>query len=59
MTNVSVEQALRSQVKLEIGDDDNVTFKQKNMLGQKYGAPAIIVDEDKFWLELEAYHDGI
>jgi hypothetical protein len=57
MANVSVEQALRSQVKSDIGDDENITFKQKNMLLQKYGVtPAVIVEDDKIWLELEAYH---
>ena len=51
MANVSVEQALRSQVKFDIGDDEDMTFKQKNMLLQKYGvAPAVLIEgELEYW----------
>jgi hypothetical protein len=60
MANVSVEQALRSQVKFDIGDDEDITFKQKNQLNLKYGlTPVVITEDDKFWLEWEEYHDGI
>jgi hypothetical protein len=60
MANVTVEQALKSQVKFDIGDDEDMTFKQKNQLNLKYGLiAAVITDDDKFWLELEEYHDGI
>jgi hypothetical protein len=51
MANVSVEQALRSQVKFDIGDDENMTFKQKNMLLQKYGiTPAVLTSEELAYL---------
>ena len=48
--NASVEQAVRQQVKDEIADDE-LTFKQKNMLLQKYGLqPAFVSPEElEFW----------
>jgi hypothetical protein len=51
MANVSVEQALRSQVKFDIGDDEDMTFKQKSQLNQKYGVvPAnITAEEIAYW----------
>jgi hypothetical protein len=51
MANVSVEQALKSQVKFDIGDDEDITFKQKNMLLQKYGVtPAVLIEgELDYW----------
>ena len=59
MTSQSVEQAVRSAIKLEIGDDENITFKQKNILGQKFGlTPVVLVEDDKIWLDLEEYHAG-
>jgi len=60
MANVSVEQSLKSQVKFDIGDDENITFKQKNQLNLKYGlTPVIILNEDKIWFDLEEFNDGI
>lgn len=45
--NSTVDQALRQQVKEEIGEDENITFKQKNMLNQKFGIqPAFITPEE-------------
>lgn len=54
MANVSVEQALKSQVKFDIGDDENITFKQKNQLNLKYGlvAPVITEEEIAFWEDM-------
>ncbi len=54
--NVSVEQALKSQVKFDIGDDENITFKQKNQLALKYGliAPVITEEEIAFWEDMYA-----
>ena len=53
MTSQSVEQAVRSAIKLEIGDDENITFKQKNMLSQKYGmTPAILIDNELDYWEM-------
>jgi hypothetical protein len=54
MTNQSVDQAVRSAIKLEIGDDENLTFKQKNQLALKYGtvAPVITEEEIAFWEEM-------
>lgn len=51
MVNVSVEQAAKNQVKFEIGDDENLTFRQKNMLSQKFGVtPAIVsAEEITYW----------
>jgi hypothetical protein len=60
MTNISVEQALKSQVKEEIGDDENITFKQKHQLGQKYGIiPAnVTAEEIAYWEMREQEGDG-
>jgi hypothetical protein len=60
MANVSVEQALKSQVKFDIGDDEDMTFKQKNMLLQKYGVtPAIVTAEElAYWEMREREGDG-
>jgi hypothetical protein len=60
MSNVSVEQAVKIQVKEEIGDDENITFKQKNMLGQKFGVtPAIVTAEEiAYWEMRETTGDG-
>lgn len=54
MANVSVEQALKSQVKFDIGDDENMTFKQKNQLNLKYGIviPVITEEEIAFWEDM-------
>jgi hypothetical protein len=51
----SVEQSLRQQVKDEIGDDEGLTFKQKNMLLQKFGLqPAFVPNEElEFWEDLD------
>jgi hypothetical protein len=51
MANVSVEQALRSQVKFDIGDDEDMTFKQKAQLSLKYGLtnPVIPTEEIEYW----------
>ena len=50
-SNQSVEQALRQQMRDEIGDDENLNFKAKNMLLQKFGLqPAVITEEElEFW----------
>jgi hypothetical protein len=60
MANVSVEQALRSQVKFDIGDDEDMTFKQKSQLNQKYGiAPAVVsAEEITYWEMREHEGDG-
>jgi hypothetical protein len=60
MANVSVEQALKSQVKFDIGDDENITFKQKNQLNLKYGltVPVIPVEELEYWEMREREGDG-
>ena len=51
---ITVEQAVKQQIKLEIGDDETITFKQKNQLSQKYGlTAAVITEEDKIWFDLE------
>lgn len=54
--NASVEQAVRQQVKDEIANDE-LTFKQKNMLNQKFGltTPFISEAELAFWEELGSY----
>ena len=54
MVAQSVEQALRNQVKLEIGDDENLTYKQKNQLSLKFGLiiPIITEEEIDFWEEM-------
>ena len=51
MTNQSAEQAARNAVKEEIGDVEDLTFKQKNQLAQKFGViPAYVtLDEIAFW----------
>lgn len=56
MVKGSVEQNVRQQVRDEIGDDEGLTFKQKNMLNQKFGIqPAFVtLDEIAFWEDLYA-----
>lgn len=56
MANQTVEQAVKQQIKLEIGDDETITFKQKNQLSLKYGltTPIITEDEINFWENLQA-----
>jgi hypothetical protein len=51
MTNASVEQAARNAVKEEIGDIEDMSFKQKNQLAQKFGViPAYVtLDEIAYW----------
>jgi hypothetical protein len=51
VTKGSVEQSLRQQVKDEIGDVEDMPFKQKNMLNQKFGiTPAYVtLDEIAYW----------
>jgi hypothetical protein len=51
-----VEQAVRSAIKLEIGDDENITFKQKNQLSLKYGLTNPIITEEEIaaWEDLDA-----
>jgi hypothetical protein len=51
MTKGSVEQATRNAVKEEIGDTEEMPFKQKNQLAQKFGViPAYVtLDEINFW----------
>ena len=51
MVNQSVEQAVKSQIKFEIGDDENITFKQKNQLALKYGLIAPVINEEElgYW----------
>ena len=50
MTNTA-EQAARNAVREEVGDDENLTFKEKNQLAQKFGViPAYVtLDEIEFW----------
>jgi hypothetical protein len=56
MVSQSVEQAVRSAIKLEIGDDENITFKQKNQLSLKYGLTNPIITEEEIaaWEDLDA-----
>jgi hypothetical protein len=51
MVSSTVEQAVRSAIKAEIGEDENITFKQKNILGQKFGiTPATVTAEEiEYW----------
>ena len=60
MANVSIEQALKNQVKFDIGDDENMTFKQKNQLNQKYGVtPAVVsAEEIAYWEMREQQGDS-
>ena len=55
MTNTA-EQAARNAVKEEIGDVEDLTFKQKNQLAQKFGViPAYVtLDEIEYWERQEA-----
>ena len=50
MTNTA-EQAARNAVKEEIGDVEDLTFKEKNQLAQKFGViPAYVtLDEIAYW----------
>ena len=50
MTNTA-EQAARNAVREEVGDDENLTFKEKNQLAQKFGViPAYVtLDEIAYW----------
>jgi hypothetical protein len=50
MTNTA-EQAARNAVKEEIGDVEDLTFKQKNQLAQKFGVipPYVTLDEIAYW----------
>jgi hypothetical protein len=62
MTSQSVEQAVRNAIKLEIGDDENITFKQKNQLSLKFGLiiPVIQPEELAFWENIaDHYAAGI
>jgi hypothetical protein len=47
----TVDQAARNAVKEEIGDVEDLTFKQKNQLAQKFGViPAYVtLDEIAYW----------
>jgi hypothetical protein len=51
MVAKSVEQAVRAAIKAEIGDDETITFKQKNQLSLKYGliTPIIPAEELAYW----------
>ena len=51
MTKSTAEQAARNAVKEEIGDVEEMPFKQKNQLAQKFGViPAYVtLDEIEFW----------
>jgi len=51
MKNQTPEQAARNAVKEEVGDAEDLTFKQKAMLNQKFGVmpPFITLDEQAFW----------
>ena len=55
MTNTA-EQAARNAVKEEIGDVEDLTFKEKNQLAQKFGViPAYVtLDEIEYWEMREA-----
>jgi hypothetical protein len=47
MQNASVEQAVRQQMRDEIGDDETLNVKAKNMLLQKFGLqPAYFTAEE-------------
>ncbi len=56
MVSSTVEQAVRSAIKAEIGEDENITFKQKNQLSLKYGlvTPIITAEEIDFWEDMYA-----
>lgn len=56
MTNTA-EQAARNAVKEEIGDVEDLTFKEKNQLAQKFGViPAYVtLDEIAFWEGVQAH----
>ena len=60
MTSQTAEQAARNAVKEEIGDVEDLTFKQKNQLAQKFGViPAYVtLDEIAYW-ELSEYEGNI
>lgn len=60
MTKGSVEQATRNAVKEEIGDVEDMPFKQKNQLAQKFGViPAYVtLDEIEYWNMREEAGDG-
>jgi hypothetical protein len=51
VNNQNIEQAARNAVKEEIGEAENLTFKQKNQLAQKFGViPAYVtLDEIAYW----------
>ena len=52
MTNQTAEQAARNAVKEEIGDVEDLTFKQKNQLAQKFGViPAYVTLDEIAWWE--------
>ena len=60
MTNQTAEQAARNAVKEEIGDVEDLMFKQKNQLAQKFGViPAYVtLDEIAYW-ELSEYEGNL
>jgi hypothetical protein len=54
----TLEQAVRSAIKEEIGDDENITFPRKHIIRQKYGEiPTVITQNDLFWIE--RYDDAL
>lgn len=55
MTNQTPEQAARNAVREEIGDAEDLTFKEKNQLAQKFGViPAYVtLDEIEMWESVE------
>jgi hypothetical protein len=60
MTSQTAEQAARNAVKEEIGDVEDLMFKQKNQLAQKFGViPAYVtLDEIAYW-ELSEYEGNL
>jgi hypothetical protein len=60
MQKGSAEQAARNAVKEEIGDVEDLTFKQKNQLAQKFGViPAYVtLDEIAYWEMRELVGDS-
>ena len=57
---MTAEQATRNAVKEEIGEDEGLTFKQKNQLAQKFGViPAYVtLDEIAYWEMRESAGDS-
>ncbi len=59
---MTIEKELQNQVKTEIGDDENLTFKEKAILAQKFGVtPAFYTARELMYWEMreqEGVADG-